>query len=54
MIGGLLVLVLILVIWFSWAGGETFKVFTTVIVGAMALLGHLTNAFNFVRTPAKS
>ena len=53
-IGGLLVLVLILVIWFSWAGGETFKVFTTVIVGAMALLGHLTNAFNFVRTPAKS
>ena len=53
-IGGLLVLVLILVIWFSWAGGETFKVFSTVIMAAVALLGHLTSAFNFVRTPAKS
>lgn len=53
-IGGLLVLLLIAVVWFSWAGGETFKVFSTVIVAAVALLGQLTSAFNFVRTPGSS
>ena len=48
-LGGLLMLVLALAIWFSWAGGETFKVFTTVIVAAVGLLGPLSNALSFVR-----
>jgi hypothetical protein len=51
-VAGLMLLVLMLVVWFSWAGGESFKVFSTVIMAAVALLGHLTNAFNFVRGPA--
>ena len=50
----LFALVLIVVIWFSWTGGEAFKVFSTVLMGAVALLGHMTNAFSFVRAPAPS
>lgn len=49
LLGALLVIVLLLVVWFSWAAGDQFQIVYAVLAGAMAFLGQISQAFSFVR-----
>ena len=48
----LLIALLVAVIWFSWSAGDKFKVVTAIVAGAVAFLGQIGQAFNFVRSNA--
>lgn len=48
----LLVVLLLVVVWFSWSAGDKLKVFYAVVAGAVAFLGQIGQALNFVRTGA--
>jgi hypothetical protein len=48
----LLIAVLLAVVWFSWSAGDKFKVVSAIIAGAVAFLGQIGQAFNFVRSNA--
>jgi hypothetical protein len=50
----LLLLLLLSVIWFSWSAGDKFKVLSAIVAGAVAFLGQIGQAFNFVRSGAGS
>jgi len=50
LIGLLLFVVLLIVLWFSWAAGDQFKIVSTILAGAVAFLGQIGQAFSFVRT----
>jgi hypothetical protein len=39
-------------VWFSWSSGDKLKVFYAVVAGAVAFLGQIGQALNFVRTGA--
>ncbi|MBL8271818.1 MAG: hypothetical protein JNL55_35800 [Steroidobacter sp.] len=46
----LLIVLLLAVIWFSWSAGDKFKVVSAIVAGAVAFLGQIGQAFNFVRS----
>lgn len=46
----LLIALLLAVVWFSWSAGDKFKVVTAIVAGAVAFLGQIGQAFNFVRS----
>jgi hypothetical protein len=48
----LLSVLLLAVLWFSWSAGDKFKVVTAIVAGAVAFLGQIGQAFNFVRSNA--
>jgi hypothetical protein len=48
----LLIAVLLTVVWFSWQAGDKFKVVSAIVAGAVAFLGQIGQAFNFVRSNA--
>ncbi len=48
----LLVALLLTVVWFSWSAGDKFKVVSAIVAGAVAFLGQIGQAFNFVRAGA--
>jgi hypothetical protein len=50
--GILLLALLLAVIWFSWSAGDKFKVISAIVAGAVAFLGQIGQAFNFVRSGA--
>jgi hypothetical protein len=50
----LLIALLLAVVWFSWSAGDKFKVVSAIIAGAVAFLGQIGQAFNFVRSNAGS
>jgi hypothetical protein len=47
--GILLAALLLAVLWFSWSGGDKFKVVYAILAGAVAFLSQIGQAFNFVR-----
>jgi hypothetical protein len=50
-IAGIALMVLLVgVVWFSWSAGDKFKVVSAIVAGAVAFLGQIGQAFNFVRT----
>jgi hypothetical protein len=50
----LLITLLLAVVWFSWSAGDKFKVVSAIVAGAVAFLGQIGQAFNFVRSNAAS
>jgi len=50
----LLIALLLAVVWFSWSAGDKFKVVSAIVAGAVAFLGQIGQAFNFVRTNSGS
>lgn len=46
----LLIALLIVVVWFSWSAGDKFKILSAVVAGAVAFMGQIGQAFNFVRS----
>jgi hypothetical protein len=50
----LLIGLLLTVVWFSWSAGDKFKVVSAIVAGAVAFLGQIGQAFNFVRSNAGS
>jgi hypothetical protein len=48
----LLILLLLAVVWFSWSAGDKFKIMSAIVAGAVAFLGQIGQAFNFVRSNA--
>lgn len=48
----LLVVLLLAVLWFSWSAGDKLKVVSAIVAGAVAFLGQIGQAFNFVRSGA--
>jgi hypothetical protein len=48
----LLITLLLAVVWFSWSAGDKFKVVSAIVAGAVAFLGQIGQAFNFVRSNA--
>lgn len=50
----LLIALLLAVVWFSWSAGDKFKIVSAIVAGAVAFLGQIGQAFNFVRSGAGS
>lgn len=48
----LLIALLLAVVWFSWSAGDRFKIISAIVAGAVAFLGQIGQAFNFVRSGA--
>jgi hypothetical protein len=48
----LLITLLVAVVWFSWSAGDKFKIVSAIVAGAVAFLGQIGQAFNFVRSNA--
>jgi hypothetical protein len=48
----LLIALLIVVVWFGWSAGDKFKILSAVVAGAVAFMGQIGQAFNFVRSSA--
>jgi hypothetical protein len=48
----LLIALLLAVVWFSWSAGDKFKLVSAIVAGAVAFLGQIGQAFNFVRSNA--
>jgi len=45
-----LITLMIVVLWFSWSAGEQLKLVSAVVGAAVAFLGQIGSAFNFMRS----
>jgi hypothetical protein len=50
----LLLVMVIAVLWFSWTAGDQFRVISAIVAAAVAFLGQIGQAFNFVRSGSGS